>query len=323
MELVLFEQSHGEARRLVATGAPVYLTVNPTEYHGPHLSLHNDRLVSRGLVRALHARLAAKTGWPLLLGADLEIGVEPCPGRGTHYTSFQTTREIVVEACRAVAELGAQRVVIMTFHGAPLHNLALQAGIDHLTARGVRALAPFHTVLRELTGGADVSRYTEGLATIASPDDRAAVLAELPNDFHAGFFETSMAMHLAPASVSPSHVDLPPCPPVTPDPRLRAAAAVARSLGRVGLARELEFAAAGVGWNALRPFPGYTGRPHLASAAAGAVFTRFLLDGLVPHVEAVLDGRAEPPRPIMPWIGALTAGGRIGVLPRPDLSEIA
>ena len=33
---------HAEAREALATGAPVFLCVNPVEYHGPHLSLRQD-----------------------------------------------------------------------------------------------------------------------------------------------------------------------------------------------------------------------------------------------------------------------------------------
>ena len=312
MDIALFEQPHVEARALLATGAPVYLTVNPTEYHGPHLSLHNDRLVSRGLVRALHEHLAVDTDWPLLFADDLEIGVAPCPGIGSHHARFQTVQALVTESCRAIAELGAQRVVIMTFHGAPLHNVALHAGIELLEARGIPAVAPFHAVLRELAGRDDVSQYADALAPIADAADRAQVLAELPTDYHAGFFETSMAMHLAPASVSESHREVPPCPPVTPDPKVRAMAQIARRLGRDALAREIELAAFGLGWNALRPFPGYTGRPHLASAASGEVFTRYFLDQLVPLVRDVFEGRRETPKPIMRWLAPLTANGRLG-----------
>ena len=61
----LLDVAHQEAQRLVRSGAPVYLTVNPVEYHGPHLSLHNDRLISLGIVRQLHERLQARHGWPL------------------------------------------------------------------------------------------------------------------------------------------------------------------------------------------------------------------------------------------------------------------
>src|SRR3954469_7383369 len=141
VEIALLEQPHAEARRLCQTGAPVYLTVNPVEYHGPHLSLHNDRLISIGLVRAVHEQLAEKNDWPLLLGADLEVGVEPCPGPGTRRTAYPIVRHLVLEACRAIAELGATKVVLMTFHGAPLHNLAIEAGVELLRAGGVRAIA--------------------------------------------------------------------------------------------------------------------------------------------------------------------------------------
>jgi creatinine amidohydrolase len=110
----LFDQSHTEARRLVKTGATVFLTVNPVEFHGPHLSLHNDRIISLGLAKDLHARLEPKA--PLLLGADLEVGVDPCPGPGSRHTPYGVVRDLVVEACRALAELGVKRVVLMTFH---------------------------------------------------------------------------------------------------------------------------------------------------------------------------------------------------------------
>ncbi len=61
----LLDLPHRRATTLLSSGAPVYLLVNPVEYHGPHLSLHNDRLVSMGLVRGLHARLADAHDWPL------------------------------------------------------------------------------------------------------------------------------------------------------------------------------------------------------------------------------------------------------------------
>ena len=53
----LLDLPHREARRLAAEDRPVYLLVNPVEYHGPHLSLHNDQHVSLGLTGALDAAL--------------------------------------------------------------------------------------------------------------------------------------------------------------------------------------------------------------------------------------------------------------------------
>jgi len=79
----------------------------------------------------------------------------------------------------------------------------------------------------------------------------------------------------------------------------------------------------GLGWNAIRPFPGYTGRPHLAQPASGAVFARKIIEGYVPAVEAVFEGRARAPQPIMAWVGRVSGGGRIGGPPRPASSEFA
>jgi len=317
----LLDIPHQEARRLVKGGAPVYLTVNPVEYHGPHLSLHNDRLISIGLVGAVHAELAKKHDWPLLLGADLEIGVEPCPGPGTRRTPFPIVRHLVLEACRAIAELGASKVVLMTFHGAPLHNLAIEAGVELLRAAGARAVAPFNGLLSEMLF-LEPAKFAAAFTHVGDEAERAQMMAALSNDFHAGFFETSMALHYAPESVAPDYTSLAPCPDVRPDGTLALASRLARALGADKLSRELTFAAEGIGWNALRPFPGYTGRPHRATPQAGAVFAAEIVRRYVDGIEDVFAGRAESPPPIMRWVGMLSLGGRIGNLPVPSMDQM-
>jgi creatinine amidohydrolase len=304
---LLFDLPHSEARALVQSGAPVYLTCNPVEYHGPHLSLHNDKLVSRGIINDLHPRLGRD--WPLLLASDLEVGIEPCWGMGTRHTRYPVARELILEACRALAELGAQRVVIMTFHGSPLHNVALEEGVRLLESRGVKAIAPFNLLLQRLMS-LKADEYAEAFAHVEEPE-RSQMIRGLPLDFHAGFFETSMSLHYAPDSVSDVYKTLPPCPDFTPTLMLSTAERIAKMLGREALAEELGFAAVGTGWYKLKPFPGYTGRPHRATKQSGAVFARFMMKELVPVVLSVLDGNGAPPRPIMPWVRWATLGGRI------------
>jgi creatinine amidohydrolase len=317
----LLDVPHQEARRLVRSGAPVYLTVNPVEYHGPHLSLHNDRLISVGIAREVHAELAKKHDWPFLVGADLEIGVEPCPGPGTRRTAFPVVRHLVLEACRAIAELGASKVIVMTFHGAPLHNIAIEAGVELLRAGGVRAVAPFNGLLQEMLF-LDPVKFADAFAHVEDEAERAQMMSALASDFHAGFFETSMALHYAPESVARDYTSLPPCADVRPDTKFALAARVARAVGADRLSRELTFAADGMGWNALRPFPGYTGRPHRATARAGAVFAREIVRRYVEGIEDVFAGRSESPPPIMRWAGTLSLGGRIGSLSIPPSEQI-
>ena len=85
--------------------------------------------------------------------------------------------------------------------------------------------------------------------------------------------------------------------------------------GATALSKELELAAYALGWHALRPFPGYTGRPHRATAQAGAYFARAIVDRYAALVEDVFAGRARSPRPIMQWSARLSLSGRIAVAP--------
>lgn len=310
--VLLHELPHREARALLRSGAPVYFSIDPIEYHGPHLSLRNDHLVSRGLSQRLHAGLVAEergaAGWPLVLASGLDAGVDPTPGPGSRTVDFSSLTRLVVSACEGLAELGARRVVLMTFHGAPLHSIALHRGTQALLSRGVRALAPLNVLLSDVATSAP-EPFAPALAHVPEAE-RAEMLALLRHDFHAGFMETSFALALAPHSVDPCHRTLPDCPEIIPDARLMQLARVAERTGKPKLAAELRVAAHGVGWSKLRPFPGYTGRPRHASAEAGEVFVRYVVSRAVPLLRAVFDG-APPPPPPMAWMEPLTFGGRI------------
>ncbi len=312
----LLAQPHRRARALLTSGAPVFLGTNPVEYHGPHLSLHNDRLITDAVTLRLHAAWSMDRDWPLLLADDLEVGVDPTPGPGTRVTPFVEVRRAVVRACEALADLGARRVVLGTFHGAPLHTAALDAGVGALAARGVQAFAPMHLLLARLAG-LDAADYPDLLEDVAAPADRAWLTERFPWDFHAGFLETSLSLYLAPHSVS-GHQDVPRCPDVTPHRGLAAAAHAAQRLGKAPLAAELRMAAASAAWFALRPFPGYTSAPHLATAEAG----RRLMDAVLPEVLAigldVLDGKRPHPEAPMQWVTRVTLSGRVGDIRAPS-----
>ncbi len=302
---------HARARALLATGAPVYLPVNPVEYHGPHLSLHNDALISQGLLRDIHARLRQDgPDWPLLVAGELEVGVDPCPGPGSRATPYREVRALVVEAAHRLADSGARRVVLVTFHGSPLHSIALDAGVQCLARRGVRAISPLNLLLRAMLE-IRAEDYADAFATIRDDEERAAVMKDASTDFHAGFFETSVSLHYAPDSVDTGYTRLPPCPVIVPDAKLTAAGRVAEWLGKPGLARELYFAAAGTGWYALRPFPGYTSRPHRASREAGAIIARYMVHEFAAVTARVLRGDEAPPAPVMSWLSRLTLGGNV------------
>lgn len=308
----LLDLPQRRAVALLGTGVPVFFPIDPVEYHGPHLSLHNDHLIAMGIARDLHAELVrtypGASDWPFVSSANLELGVEPAQGPGTRNAPLGDVRRAVVEAAHALADLGARRVVFTTFHGSPLHSTAIQAGVEALLARGVRAISPMNVLFRDQIT-MEPEAFTPAVAHVPERE-RDAVLAELPCDFHAGMMETSIALHYAPDSVDPIYLELPDCPTFSPDATFERASRAAAALGQTKHAKELHYAALGVGWSKLRPFLGYTGRPRLASAEAGAYFARFITERATPAIRATFDG-APPPEPIMKWLSTLTLGGRL------------
>jgi len=308
--IALFDMPHKRARALLASGPPVFVTVDPVEYHGPHLSLHNDHIMSKAVVRALYAGLAERSAdLPFVVADAIPVGVEPVQGPGTRAVPYRTMREIVSVACHALAELGARNVVLVTSHGAPLHSIAIQHAVRELTARGVRAVAPLNVVLHDLVEPPE-KLVDDAVLTVAA-EEREALRVSLRRDFHAGFGETSLTLHWAPEAVDAVHLELPDVDLVVGDPTMLRAAHLAARLGRKVLARELEYASHGIAWAKMRPFPGYTGRPRLANPRAGAVLARFAEQRMLEATLAVLE-RGEPPaEPPMLWLERASLGGLI------------
>lgn len=307
---------HRRAVELLRSGAPVFAPVDPVEYHGPHLSLHNDHWIAIGVARDIHARIAAQhrdgRDWPLLMASNLELGVEPTAGPGTRPMGYRTVKPLVEQAAIALSELGARRVVFVTFHGTPLHSRAIHAGTRALRARGVIACSPMNALFfDQIHSEPDALRAAlmPAVETVAAAE-RGDLFDTLRADFHGGFMETSVALHHAPHTVDDCYRTLPDCPTLVPDAALDRMARIAARMGDAVRARELAFGALGVAWSKLRPFPGYTGRPRHANAAAGAIFARYVADRASQVVLDVLDG-AAPPEPVMGWLHATTLGGRL------------
>ena len=285
----------------------MFVPVNPVEYHGPHLSLHNDAVITRGVARDLHAALGgADRGWPLLMTADLEIGVSPVRGPGTRAASARQVRRRATQVVESLVDLGARRLVLLTFHGDPVHNWALHEAAATGRRRGARAVAPFGEAVRQLID-LRPEAHPEAFEGVDDPVERAQLLETAAVDFHAGYMETSLSLHYGPETVDPAHTALPPCPLPTPN---RAVAWLSRAAERVGaraLATELRFAAAGLAWFALRPFPGYCSCPHLATADRGAWFAQRAIELLLPVTRGVLLEGREPPAPPMSWLRFIPA----------------
>jgi creatinine amidohydrolase/Fe(II)-dependent formamide hydrolase-like protein len=273
------------------------------------------------MMHDLYSRMLSEhPEWEWLEFADLECGVQPVPGPGSRGVPFDVMRRLVLDVCRSVAELGAKRVVLMTFHGSPLHGIALEHGVKALRRWGVHAVAPFNIMLRKLLD-APGSVFSDAYDVLGSSSERDIMQAAFQSDFHGGFLETSVALHYASSTVDSCFEKLPPCPAVLPDRGLELAATIARKAGRSDLARELHIGAYGQGWYALRPFPGYTGNPSLATAEAGKAFARTFVELAWKDVLSALHGRPSALVPLGWWFEYASMGGKLS-LPRVGLDDV-
>ncbi len=134
--------------------------------------------------------------------------------------------------------------------------------------KGILAISPINFLLEEM-----IWDRPDSVATIM----RNAVDPNMGLDFHAGFFETSLVLHFAPETVGDYHV-LPPCPQYRPNFLLLLVSKVCFSVNLTRVAKQFEFAAIAVQWQQLRPHPGYSGRPDLASKENGKLIAQEILE---------------------------------------------
>jgi creatinine amidohydrolase len=220
-------------------------------------------------------------------------------------------KRLVRDTCFGLRTLGAKRVVFATFHGEPLHNLAIDDGVKLLRSWNVAAMATMNLVLNESVE-MNLDDYAEVFATIPDETERMRCRDGFPADFHAGFFETSLMLHWRPECVGKNWRDLPPCPPLGSSPAILAIARFFKNRGNGKLAREIEFAHFGLQWAKLRPVGGYTGRPAPSNPDAGRIFaTRIAAIVARSMREYFFDGKL-PPEPIHRWVRTLSLDGRIG-----------
>ena len=314
-----FDLPLGDVASALKSGAVAYVPVNPIEYHGPHLSLENDHLVSVGLAEDLHASIA-KPGEPFVLARDLNVGVDPTFGPGTVATSYHDVKQAILDACAVLLEYGAKRVAFMTFHGSPNHAMALEAGVRYLRERGVRVISPLNELLRFLLEP-DRATLLPVYACVDDAEERQAMLDDASSDFHGGFVETSLAMYYAPKSVRGIVSTLPPCPPLVPSKGYKVLVSALRKAGFSKLANELLLVGKAIAWTELRPFPGYTGRPHRASPEAGALLAELIRKRYVALAHSVLYGTGLSPAPVLDWMPVATMGGRVAP-PPPTLADV-
>ena len=165
-----------------APDAVVLWPIGAVEAHGPHLPLDTDVLISRAMA-VEGARILEEAGERCLLLPDLPYSPAPFAAAhaGTLGLSADSMSAVLSEVGGGVLDLGPRALVLVTAHLDPANRACCKSVAADLGGRGV-------VVFPNLARG----DYAERLGEAFQAGD------------HAGAFETSLVMAIAPDRVDAS-----------------------------------------------------------------------------------------------------------------------
>ncbi len=163
------------------------LPVAAIEQHGPHLPLSVDATLLQGVIDAALPQLPA--GLPVLFLPPQNVGLSPEHIRypGTLTLSPATVIALWTELGECVARAGVKKLLLFNGHGGQVSVMDI--------------------VARELRTRCDLLVYSASWFSLPLPDAVAGQFSGEEHRFgiHAGEIETSMMLHLAPATVHMAH----------------------------------------------------------------------------------------------------------------------
>lgn len=166
--------------------AVVLLPLGAVEKHGPHLPLDTDTRIAVALARRVAPRLGASVAPPFTDTAASCAADFP----GTVSVDRELERHALAATLLGLRGAGAERVVLVNVHFDPEHLAAVRAALADVEAKD-----PGAAVFPDFTRRAHAQRVGGEFAT---------------GDCHAGEFETSLMLAVAPEAVAPTYRGLPP-----------------------------------------------------------------------------------------------------------------
>ncbi|MCB9479810.1 MAG: creatininase family protein [Deltaproteobacteria bacterium] len=187
----------------------VIATFSPLEVHGGHLPLGQDVFEADALAVAVARGLVARRPeWSVLLLPPYAVAADCVPLPGSVAFTPKQLAKTAYEALAPFARMKFARLAYSSFHGGPRHMVALEVASERLTRKlGTPTISLFSVMLARFGQNEMLDR-----AVAEVPDARIRP-DELHQDFHGGYIETSLALHLYPELVHESWKALGPIVP--------------------------------------------------------------------------------------------------------------
>ncbi len=175
----------------------VFAVMAPIEEHGWHLPLATDliegecwsRNAAEKIEGALNVECYYLPTFPIAAASVNEF-------YGSFHFSMRTTYEVAYEIIDSLCCMGFKHVIMIASHADPQHQIAVEKAVRRINRKfGISAFAPMGQIFM----GVEV-KPSEKLETFEK---------EYPNDFHAGWIETSSLLAMDEGYARDGYKDLP------------------------------------------------------------------------------------------------------------------
>lgn len=167
----------------------LFLTFAPIEEHGLHMPLVVDILLGETWRdKAMELPLQQNKDLCLLKMPYIPFAQGSIKGfAGNLYLKQHTIFRVSYEVLRNIADWGIKNIVIIASHGEPKHLIAIEEACEKINRQyGICAISPM---------GAFFSCDELGI-DLNFPEEIKEYLRKYPDDFHAGWIETSSMLDI-------------------------------------------------------------------------------------------------------------------------------
>lgn len=240
----------------------IMLPVSPLEQHGPHLPLGLDLYGAEFLTRRMGEYFVLNyPDWEVLLTPGIPLGSNVFDFPGGIFTRQRTVRDILVDYGSSLCRHGFKNVIVVSVHGGTGHIVAIDEACEIVNRRhDARMMSPIGPLAVKFFTGAYADQLDKVLPRPLSKEERETLI----QDWHAGWWETSLMMLARPELVRDNYADL---PPVLVDDFRKVNDHLARTIGEGA---------------------GYLGAPALASKEFGEAMVKFFTQDAFTLIERIV-----------------------------------
>lgn len=166
----------------------ILVSIAPIEQHGPHLPIGTDFFESKSITDGVGERIKEEmSDYNVLVYPPIPVGTGTMDKIGTIEFKAKTVKDIIFDLGQSLAVYDFRHTIIFGCHGAPTFAVAIEEACEELNQQYGDIIFPAMGYYLSLTFGGGI----EGL-----PEELRQIMERFPKDWHGGYVETSMMLHI-------------------------------------------------------------------------------------------------------------------------------